>query len=203
MDPTYEFDSPLTLENALSLAKKLIQSDFSDVQTLVLRGAWQGKSYRQIADEAQYDGDYLKQVGSRLWRSLSLALGQEISKQNLRRALIEYYRSTPESFQLSGNLSETRWVGREQLVQDLCHLLMDDCRIINIVGITGIGKSSLAMRLTLEPQIRQKWPTVCVVRCDRQDNTFEQMARTILGGTHQSNTAVQKSEQYWLYMVLL
>ncbi len=49
---------------------------------------------------------------------------------------------------------ETRWVGRQALIADLIQRLREDCRVLSIVGITGIGKTSLAAKLTLETELR-------------------------------------------------
>ncbi|MEQ9553359.1 MAG: AAA family ATPase [Coleofasciculus sp. G3-WIS-01] len=44
------------------------------------------------------------------------------------------------------------WVGREQLVTELNQKLRGRCRLLLLVGITGIGKTALAERLAVELQ---------------------------------------------------
>jgi len=44
------------------------------------------------------------------------------------------------------------WVGREQLVAELSKKLRGSCRLLILVGITGIGKTALAERLAVELQ---------------------------------------------------
>lgn len=44
------------------------------------------------------------------------------------------------------------WVGREELVAELTNKLHSSCRILMLVGITGIGKTALAERLAVELQ---------------------------------------------------
>ncbi|MEQ8380929.1 MAG: AAA family ATPase [Coleofasciculus sp. A1-SPW-01] len=44
------------------------------------------------------------------------------------------------------------WVGREQLVTELSEKLRGRCRLLLLVGITGIGKTALAERLAVELQ---------------------------------------------------
>jgi hypothetical protein len=75
----------------------------------------------------------------------------------------------------------TRWVGREELVTRLSHCLQEDCRILSIVGITGIGKTSLAVRLTLEPEVTQLLPNLYIVSLERESPNFEVLTRRILG----------------------
>ena len=42
------------------------------------------------------------------------------------------------------------WVGRESLIRDLSDRIQDSCRLMILVGITGIGKTALGERLAVE-----------------------------------------------------
>lgn len=44
------------------------------------------------------------------------------------------------------------WVGREKLVKELSEKLLGSCRLLLILGLTGIGKTALAERLAVELQ---------------------------------------------------
>ena len=72
-------------------------------------------------------------------------------------------------------------VGREPLVNALTRKLQGNCRVLMLVGITGIGKSSLAIRLGLEPARVQNWSVLELIRFDTNRYTFEQFARQLLG----------------------
>ncbi|MHC5719628.1 MAG: ATP-binding protein, partial [Nostoc sp.] len=42
------------------------------------------------------------------------------------------------------------WVGREYLVEELSKKIRESCRLLLILGVTGIGKTALAERLVVE-----------------------------------------------------
>jgi hypothetical protein len=74
-----------------------------------------------------------------------------------------------------------RWVGRTELINELEYRLQQDCRVLSLVGITGIGKTSLAMRLTLEPSVALGFPEFYTVSIDRASSNFLVVARQLLG----------------------
>ncbi|BAU64279.1 hypothetical protein STA3757_16500 [Stanieria sp. NIES-3757] len=76
-------------------ALKILQSSFepkglNDLQEMVFLYAWQGKTYEEIAVILDYDTDYIRQIGSLLWRSLSQALKEKVTKKNLHSVLKRY-----------------------------------------------------------------------------------------------------------------
>jgi hypothetical protein len=92
--------------------------------------------------------------------------------------------------------NEIRWVGRDSLLQSLVNKLHQGCRILNLVGITGIGKSSLSIRLALEPSTTQTWGQVKVIQCDHKTNTFDQVVRQLLGEQIAQSEALQKNPKH-------
>ncbi|NJO42561.1 MAG: hypothetical protein HC769_11135 [Cyanobacteria bacterium CRU_2_1] len=60
-------------------------------QEMVFLQSWSGKIYREIALESGYDLDYIKEVGSQLWSYLSDALGERVTKKNVRLILTSLY----------------------------------------------------------------------------------------------------------------
>ncbi|MFH7030971.1 MAG: AAA-like domain-containing protein [Heteroscytonema crispum UTEX LB 1556] len=60
----------------------------SDIEMMVFQGAWEGKTYDDIARIYGYSAEYLnKDVGNKLWRKLSELLGETVTKRNFKEAL--------------------------------------------------------------------------------------------------------------------
>jgi hypothetical protein len=77
-------------QEALSVVQQLFPGKmFGYVEQAVFLGTWEGKRYREMAQELGYEEGYLKDTGSRLWRLLSQRLGKEVTKKRLRNLLIE------------------------------------------------------------------------------------------------------------------
>ncbi|KAB8333141.1 ATP-binding protein [Scytonema tolypothrichoides VB-61278] len=74
-----------------------------------------------------------------------------------------------------------RWVGRTELITKLKHQLQEECRVLSIVGISGIGKTSLAMRLTLEPSFAISFREVYSVSISQKSSNVLVIARRLLG----------------------
>ncbi|MEW6496166.1 MAG: hypothetical protein AB1589_27150 [Cyanobacteriota bacterium] len=69
----------------------------NDAERQVLEGSWQGQTYEEMAKTYGYSDRYLKQdVGPKLWKLLSEALGQKVNKNNFRTVL-ELRSSSPVS----------------------------------------------------------------------------------------------------------
>jgi Uma2 family endonuclease len=89
-------------QEALNLVDALLDSTqigqrLNDVQSTVFLGSWLGRTYREIAQQLSYEHDYIKQIGSQLWRSLSLVVGEEVSKKNIKTVLYRYNQSPNKS----------------------------------------------------------------------------------------------------------
>ena len=85
-------------QKVLQILRRVVPNlDLSNLQLELLLQSWQGKTYGQMADSLNYDPDYLKDVGHKLWRKLSDDLGQTISKQNFSAVLAEHYQQFKDS----------------------------------------------------------------------------------------------------------
>jgi hypothetical protein len=62
--------------------------NLNPVQEIILRQAWDGKTYSSMAEDYHFDADYLKKVAHKLWHLVSALLGKSISKTSFR-AIVE------------------------------------------------------------------------------------------------------------------
>jgi len=162
----------MEIEDAVKLASDLLIQQglrpLSDVETLVLRGAWEQNTYEVIASKAGYSDGYLrKDVGIKLWRDLSIAMGEPVSKTNFKAALERQWEqkqklhsSLPTAQTALSNCHlprHTDWgeaidvsifFGREEEQQILNHWVISDrCRLILLLGMGGIGKTALSIKV--------------------------------------------------------
>ncbi len=74
-----------------------------------------------------------------------------------------------------------RWVGREALVEELKQRLQGNCRILSLVGLTGIGKTALGMKL--QQDLATQFSQSLAIRFDSEQNGLNQLFQPILGRT--------------------
>src|ERR671933_2678052 len=145
----------MTGQEALTLVDTLLHSanhrpGLNDVQSVVLLETWAGRSYRDIAQQLGYEHDYIKQVGSQLWRSLSQTFGEPVSKRNVKTVLRHYHhskanRGLPRTQDWGTAIDVSRFYGREEELQTLeTWILEDGCRVIaprTVLQASGIFNS--------------------------------------------------------------
>lgn len=87
----------MNLEEVLKLADALVFAKtgqhLDDLQQAIARGTLQGKKYSEIAQEKHCNESYVRDVGAKLWQTLSKELEEEVTKSN--------FRSTMERLQIS------------------------------------------------------------------------------------------------------
>ncbi|MEW6497474.1 MAG: NB-ARC domain-containing protein [Cyanobacteriota bacterium] len=157
----------MTGQEALTLVDTFLRSvnqgqRLNDIQSEVFVQTWAGRSYRDIAQQLGYQLDYIKQVGSQLWRSLSQTLGEPVSKRNLQAVLRRYQQSQtsrgkflclPCTQDWGEAIDVSQFYGRQAELQTLETWIVEErCRAIGIFGLGGIGKTALSVKLAQQIQ---------------------------------------------------
>ena len=178
----------MTAQEAIALIDHLLhannQQKLTDFQSFVFLGTWEGHSYQEIADRLAdrllyYELDYMKHIGSHLWRTLSQILGEKVSKHNLQAVLRRYqHRSAPNNcIQDWGEASDvSHFYNRLQELETLeTWISGNSTRAIGIFGLGGIGKTSLSVKFAQQIQSQfefaiwrslQQAPTLDVILSD-------------------------------------
>ena len=149
------------LDTASRLVSEATGKDLTDLQGDLLKACWGNQTYDEFAQTHQYCSDHIKRVGSDLWKLFSQALGKKVSKSNFRQALVQFQHKQYEK--LYSEIQKKRDVlskpdvslffGREEERSILQRwILKDNCRLIALMGIGGVGKTSLAAKLTEDVQ---------------------------------------------------
>ncbi|BAY11439.1 NB-ARC domain-containing protein [Calothrix sp. NIES-2098] len=156
----------------LVLDRVLQKKHLSNIQELVLRLCWQGYTYAEIAESSGYDDDYIRDVGFRLWQTLSKALGENIAKSNVKTVLRRYYSNllqaesqlsttpgfaipdTPQKKQDWGEaIDVSMFYGRTEEQALLREWIVEEkCRLVMLLGIGGIGKTALSVKVAEQLQ---------------------------------------------------
>jgi len=134
----------------------------SKTEVMVFRQCWEGRSYLEIAQASGYDPGYVKDTGYRLWQRLSEAYGEKVTKQNFKgvlRRVTERDRSTstvgtqaPPTSTLRSDWGDaidvSIFYGRIQELATLqTWIVQDRCRLITVLGMGGMGKTALSVKL--------------------------------------------------------
>ena len=150
-------------EDALKILEQaLLPLHLTDVQELVFRQCLAGESYPQIAVQAGYQEEYIKQVGSQLWKILTQKLGEKVTKSNIRSIVRRYtedlesppFPHSPNTHQDWGDAIDIpTFYGRTQELVTLEQWIVQErCRLVMLLGIGGIGKTTLAVSLAKQIQ---------------------------------------------------
>jgi LuxR family glucitol operon transcriptional activator len=170
--PAMNFEEEQLIEVAEELIRSVRDNGLTDTEVEILRGSYQGKGYSEISEKLEYRGDGLKKdIGPKLWKFLSEALNEKISKKRFKEPLRRYWEQSVKNSQPPQEENEkniepillklerslppdnlptrnyTNLIGRETELTQLRELLSPSNRKSRIVvgGIGGIGKTSLVL----------------------------------------------------------
>ncbi|WP_414585308.1 hypothetical protein [Scytonema sp. PCC 10023] len=97
----------MNIGEVLDTVQTLLSRQLSSLEGLILCQSWLGRGYKQMARDCAYSIAHIKDIGSQLWRALSKALGQRVTKKNLFLVLKQYLLSRTGETVASDQLSVT------------------------------------------------------------------------------------------------
>jgi hypothetical protein len=175
--PPRSMDAEEILKFADNLVFTKTGKHLDNVQEAILLGAWQGQKYPKIAEEAHCSEGHARDVASELWKILSDVLGEAVNKSNFRSTLKRFQFSNVSSaignaFVGIGNINLCGDTLQSLEVPDISSfydrtselttlqqwIINDRTRLVAILGISGIGKTNLALHLL--PQIQHQFEYV-------------------------------------------
>ena len=121
---------------------------YPNIQTLVIRGI-SDLIEDKNADDPEKGNEENRQ--ERASQNASAFAFEVLSKLEVEDARSAEPEETPiEPNRPSFFAYDDGWVGRERLIQDLSDRIRGNCRLLMLLGITGIGKTALGERLSME-----------------------------------------------------
>ena len=155
---------PIPFETALNIVDATVFSQASrhlkNIEIEVLRGAWEGKTYDEIALDVGYTPEYIKHdVGPKLWRILSTSFGEKVNKTSLiallaSKAQVNSSRSpisTPptqiKSLEGPIPLNSGFYIERPSVEARCYSEIMKPGVLIRIKAPAQMGKTSLMVRI--------------------------------------------------------
>jgi len=164
----------MTIEEALLIVEKALdQGRLNKVQEIVFRQSWEAQAYDEIAKSFDYDAGYIRDAGSKLWKLLSEAFGERVTKNNLQSVLKRYSRricagELPQIKEIATSVNVFKankrqdwgkavdvsvFYGRTTELATLEQWIVDDrCRLVALLGMGGIGKTALSVKLAEQIQ---------------------------------------------------
>jgi len=151
-------------EEALAAVEQVLDRGcLSKIEAIVFRQCWEGRSYLEIAQISGYDAGYIKDTGYRLWQRLSAAYGEKVTKQNFKGILRRASARTAVTFSTQLHptphldwgdaIDVSIFYGRTQELTTLqTWIVQDRCRLVTLLGMGGMGKTSLSVKLAEEIQ---------------------------------------------------
>ena len=146
-------------DEALEFIDCLLERDkLNNLQEIIFRQSWEQKTYVQIAASCGYSNEYIRDQGAKLWCLLSKLLGKTINKQNFKAVLQRHFQQQ-QLLQAPAKLTKCNldwrqamdvslFYGRSQELTTLAQwIVTDNCRLVGILGMVGIGKTALAVKL--------------------------------------------------------
>lgn len=166
----------MDLEHTLEIVNQAVYAQIGrylgDVEQLIFIGTWHHQTYDRIAKAHGYSVKYLKDdSGRKFWKLLSQVLGESVSKNNFRSAIARFSQRQESqktrddqnrlrqvaatqprfsSVQIDWGevIDVSQFYGRSAELTTLMQwVVIDRCRLVALLGMGGIGKTALSVKL--------------------------------------------------------
>ncbi|HEY9810542.1 MAG TPA: AAA-like domain-containing protein [Halomicronema sp.] len=211
-------DKNINFEQAFKVADQAVfkhtKKHLSDVEIVILRGAWENKTYEEMAENSEYATNYLQRtVGPKLWRMLSKALGEEVSKTNFRAGLqrkAQEHQINQESLETKTTLklefpegavalNSAFYINRIPMENECYESLRKPGSLINIKAPKQMGKTSLLNRI-LEESKNLGYKTVTLNFLQAEKAVFSDLDKFLKWLCAYASQKLKKSanlSEYW------
>ncbi|GAB4211860.1 MAG: NB-ARC domain-containing protein [Synechococcales cyanobacterium] len=164
------------LEHLQAVLSQQLSQTLSEAERALLRGAWLHQTYEETAVQSGYSVNYLQRdLGPKFWKRLSDVTGRTLNKTNAAVVLQQWLeqitprpvtptpiptQEVPPSSLFSNPMVDwgeapdaSVFYGRAEEVSQLqTWIERDRCRLVAILGMGGMGKSTLAARVAQQLQ---------------------------------------------------
>ncbi len=200
----------LSEEEAFTLVETILKpNSLNDVQALVFRQCWLGKTYQTIAEENGYDPDYIRVVGSRLWQLLSDTLDIKITKSNIQTALRQSFQKIPSPNVGSVGqlpfpdgtvpLDSPLYIERPPIEHRVYAEIIKPAALLRIKAPSKMGKTSLMLRILA--YVKEKNYYTVRLNLQQADNTLftdlERFLRWICANIAHQLNKIPRLDDYW------
>jgi hypothetical protein len=158
-----------------------------NLQRSIVEGVWEGKTYKDIADNTDRTEGHIRDSAATLWKDISEAVGESVRRSNFKSVVERHQFSIVSSHHIrvgdltfypnctsidrtvESNLNSDRdkdrikrdverdipdlfpFYGRDlELIKLKQSIVEDEYRLINIFGMSGIGKTALVSQLSAQ-----------------------------------------------------
>lgn len=183
----------------------------TDVETAILIGALQSQTYKQIAFNSGYSVSYItRDVGPKVWKLLSQALGETVSKTNFQTALERHGRSHNRADNSLGEdflevpsgivpLNSPFYIKRPPIEERAYGQVSKPGSLIRIKAPRQMGKTSLMHRILAHAkQIGFRTVLLSLQQADSSIFTsLDKFLRWLCANVSRQLTLEPKLDNYW------
>ena len=174
MNRNTDFTCEIALQVVNDVYLKHFGKRLTKIEEQVFYGAWKQQSYGVIAQEEDYSTNYIsKDVGAKLWKNLTKALGEKVTKFNFQNVLrAKWQESTQVSFVRGRSVSsatenltfpegavalDSPFYLERSRCESVCYETINQPgSLIRIKGAKCMGKTSLVKRILKQGQLQGK-----------------------------------------------